>query len=93
MGYLDQSELEKESTLILLRRLVKIFESLGVVDSAQRQRLALDAIAAGVTLATITTVSSVTNIAAQTGLAGMDREMYINHARITHNNAIRNQLN
>jgi hypothetical protein len=93
MGYLDQSELAKESTQILLRRLVKIFESLGVVDSAQRQRLALDAITAGVILPTITTITVVNTVAAQTGMAGMDREMYINEARITHNNAIRNQLN
>jgi hypothetical protein len=93
MAYQDESEEAREETLILMRRLLKVVESLGVVDVAGRQRVAIDAITSGLTLATITTVSSVTNVAGQTALAGMDREMYINAARTTHNNAIRNNLN
>lgn len=92
MAYSDNSELASEESLQQLARLTKILESLGVADSAQRQRLAIDMITSGLTLATITTVGTITTVSAQTTLAGMDREMYINQSRITHANAIRNQL-
>ncbi len=78
-----------------LRRIAKLSESLSVVDSAQRQRISLDSIAAGVTLPTVTgvtTVSSVTNVAAQGSMAGMDREMYINIARQTYAMCIRAKI-
>lgn len=88
--------------LAAIQRLVKISESLQVVDSAQRQRITIDAalpagantigavnIASAQTLATVTTVSSVTNVAS---VAGMDREQYINIARQTYANAIRSNL-
>lgn len=87
-----------EDLLGLLERLVKISESLQVVDSAQRQRIRIDDITTGLTLATVSTVttvstvSSVTNVAAQTALAGMDREMYINISRQTYAEAIRANL-
>jgi len=82
----------------MLQRMVKLMESLAIVDVAQRQRISLDAIPAGVTLPTVTTVttvstvSSVTNVAAQTALAGMDREMYINIAKQTYATSLRPQL-
>jgi hypothetical protein len=44
------------------------------------------------TVSTVNTIASVTNIAAQTALAGMDREMYINIAKNTYANSIRSQL-
>lgn len=81
----------------MLMRLVKLMESNAVVDAAQRQRISVDAIAAGVslptvaavtTVTTVTTVGSVTNIAAT---AGMDREQYINIAKQTYN-GLRSQL-
>ena len=78
-----------DDLLEMIMRLVKISETLQVVDSAQRQRIAIDSIAAGVTLPT---VSSVTNVAAQTGMAGMDREMYINIAKQTYAQSIRANL-
>lgn len=68
-----------DSTIIHLRKIIKLLETLTVVDSAQRQRVALDAITATIT---------VTN---QTTLAGMDREMYINQARNAAN-SLRQQL-
>jgi hypothetical protein len=80
---------------MLMGILVGMCESLQVVDSAQRQRIAIDAIATGLTLATVTnvgTVSTVTNVAAQTSLAGMDREMYINIADQTYALCIRQHL-
>jgi hypothetical protein len=98
---LPVSTLRAEDLLVMLSRVVKLLESNAVVDSAQRQRISLDAIAAGVALPTVTTVtgvttvttvatvSSVTNVAAN---AGMDREQYINIAKQTYGMAIRPQL-
>jgi predicted metalloendopeptidase len=88
-------EARVEDLLAIIQRLVKVCESLQVVDSAQRQRVTIDAITGNLTLATVSTVStvsSVTNVAAQTSLAGMDREMYINIARQTYENSIRSKL-
>lgn len=91
-----------ENLISLLGRLVKISESSQVVDSAQRQRVTLDSITAALTLANITTVSNVTTVATVTAVtavtnmtqnAGMDREQYINIAKQTYANSIRNRLN
>ena len=79
-----------ENLISLLGRLVKISESSQVVDSAQRQRVTLDSITAALTLANVTTVTAVTNM---TQNAGMDREQYINIAKQTYANSIRNRLN
>jgi hypothetical protein len=87
-----------DNLLATLQMLIGICETLQVVDSAQRQRIAIDAIATGLTLATVTTVgtvntvSSVTNVAAQSSMAGMDREMYINIAEQTYAQCIRQNL-
>ena len=82
-----------ENLISLLERLVKISESSQVVDSAQRQRVTLDSITAALTLANITTVSTVTAVTNMTQNAGMDREQYINIAKQTYTNSIRNRLN
>jgi len=78
-----------DALLEMLQRLIKVSEALQVVDSAQRQRIALDTIAGGLTLGTVTTVSSVTNVASN---AGMDREQYINIAKQTYALSIRPNL-
>jgi hypothetical protein len=75
--------------LAQIKRLIKISETLQVVDSSQRQRISVDTIATGVTLPTVSTVTSVTNIASN---AGMDREQYINIARQAYANGIRTNL-
>jgi len=75
-----------------LRRIAKLSESLSVVDSAQRQRISLDSIAAGVTLPTVTSVGTVTTVTGVTTMAGMDREMYINIARQTYAMCIRAKI-
>jgi hypothetical protein len=93
MSYQDSSKLGSESSVVLLRRIVKIAESLSVADLGQRQRIVIDAIAAGVTLPAVSAVTSITNVVAQTSLAGMDREMYINQARQVYGNVIRAGLN
>lgn len=83
-----------------LQRLVKITESLQVVDSAQRQRVTIDAgtlpavttvgtVTTVTTVSTVSTVSSVTNVASN---AGMDREQYINIAKQTYAQSIRSRL-
>lgn len=82
----------------LLQRLVKISETLQVVDQQQRQRIAIDSIASGVTLptvTTVTTVSTVSTVSAVTNVAsnaGMDREQYINIAKQTYAQSIRQGL-
>lgn len=51
-----------DDQIILLRRIVKLLESQGATDAAQRARFTLDSITAGVTLPTITTVGTVTTV-------------------------------
>lgn len=68
---------------ILLKRLAKILESNTVVDSAQRQRITIDA----GTLPTVTTVSTVTNLSGAGGVSPlehiliMSRNLYANEIR------------
>jgi len=84
-----------DDLLGLLQRLVKVCETLQVVDVAQRQRITLDAISANLFLQgvnVVTTVATVNNVAAQTSMAGMDREMYINIAKQTYAQSIRANL-
>jgi|688.fasta_scaffold07497_26 hypothetical protein len=89
---------QTDDLLRMLSRLVKILECNAVVDQQQRQRVTIDAIASSLTLGTVSTVSNlgtvsnVQTVAAQTALAGMDREMYINIAKNTYANSIRSQL-
>jgi hypothetical protein len=89
---------QSDDLLRMLSRLVKILECNAVVDQQQRQRVTIDAITGSLTLGTVSTVtnlgtvSTVSTVAAQTTLAGMDREMYINLAKNTYANSIRSQL-
>jgi len=82
-----------DDLIAMIQRLVKICESLQVVDAAQRQRIVIDAISGSLTLSTVSVVSTVNTVAAQTSLAGMDREMYINIAKQTYALSIRANLN
>jgi hypothetical protein len=86
---------QSDDLLRMLSRLVKILECNAVVDQQQRQRVTLDSISANLNLQgvnVVTTVATVNNVAAQSTLAGMDREMYINVAKNTYANSIRSQL-
>ena len=79
----------------LLSRLVKVMENQQACDAGQRQRVAVDAISAGVTLPTVTTVTTVTTVSAVTNVqqvANMGQEQYINIARNTYANSIRSKL-
>jgi len=82
--YLDDSYTpSSDEALVLLRRMVKLMEPLATQDSAQRQRVTIDA----GTLPAVTTVTTVTNV---TGLGGVDaRFHYTDQARNAYANGIR----
>jgi hypothetical protein len=77
-----------ETLIALMARAVKLLDSNAIVDSAQRQRIVVDA-GTITTVTTVTTVSAVTNVAAN---AGMDREQYINISKQTVAQGIRSRL-
>jgi hypothetical protein len=101
----------QDDTIVILARILKLLESLSIVDSAQRQRITLDAVTGGLALGSVTissgsitvggtvsvninagsnVIGSINNIAT---MAGMDREMYINQARVAYNTGISAKLN
>jgi hypothetical protein len=82
--YLDDANTpSSDEAIVLLRRMVKLMEPLAVQDSAQRQRVTIDA----GTLPAVTTVTTVTNV---TGLGGVDaRFQYTDQARNAYANGIR----
>lgn len=51
-----------DDSILLLRRILKALEPSTAQDTAQRQRITLDAITSGLTLSAVTTVSAVTSI-------------------------------
>ena len=87
-----EEDIQQISALAL--QTVEILASQNAVDGQNRQRITLDAIAAGLTLATVTavgtvttvtTVSSVTNIAA---IAGWDNRQFENPANLLFNSQL-----
>jgi hypothetical protein len=97
-----EEDIQQLATLAL--QTVEILASQNAVDGQNRQRFTLDAIAAGLTLATVTsvgsvgtvstvttvgTVSSVTNIAA---VAGWDQRQYENPANLLFNSQLSTNL-
>jgi len=71
--------------LLLIRRLVKLCEPLANVDSAGRQRIAVDA--------TIATVSTLTTINSIPSFLGMNQQQFSDNARTAYNTGLRNNLN
>ena len=109
------SLVSQDDTLVILARILKLLESLSIVDSAQRQRVVVDAFGAALSVTVssgnitvagtvaVSTVGSITgalptgantigNVTTST-IAGMDREMYINQARVAYNTGISAKLN
>lgn len=92
------SDTDLQEMVKLLSRMVKIMENQQSTDSAQRQRVVVDtgaltaSIAGSQTLATVTTVSTVSSVTNTAAIAGMGQEQYINIARNTFANSIRNKL-
>jgi hypothetical protein len=97
---LKTADVDNQEIVKLLSRLVKIAENQQSTDSAQRQRTTVDSITTGLTLSNVTTVGTVSSITGGTittvsnaaAIAGMDREQYINIARNTYANSLRNKL-
>lgn len=92
-----------DEAIALLRRLVKFFETQSATDTAQRQRITVDSITAGVALPTVTTVTAVTAItnALPAGtntignigtVNGWNQQMFADPARTAYNTGIRSQL-
>lgn len=85
-----------EDSTILLRRIIRQVDSLGVVDSAQRQKITIDSITGSLTLSTVTTVGTVSTVTSATNLValgGVDgRYLHIDTARNAYANGVRNNL-
>jgi len=78
-----------DETTTLLRRIVHLLESQATVDQQNRQRITLDSITGSLTLGTITTVGTVSNI---TTLAAENQRLFIDTARTAYNTGIRSKL-
>jgi hypothetical protein len=83
-----------ETLIALMARAVKLLDSNAIVDSAQRQRIVIDAgtITTVSTVSTVTTVSTVSAVNNVVANAGMDREQYINISKQTMAQGIRQRL-
>lgn len=78
-----------EESLVLLRRMVRLMESLAVIDINQRQRVNVET----GTLATVSTVSTVNTVGNTTALGGADaRFLLIDTARNAFANGVRSKL-
>jgi hypothetical protein len=100
--FLDNTFLPaSEESIQYLKKIVQVLTPLATQDTQQRQRVAVDTIAAGTlttvgtinaisTIGTLSTVSSVSNLVA---IGGVDpRFQFIDAARLTYAQGIRNNL-
>jgi hypothetical protein len=88
-------DLALDDSVVLLRKIVKLLEASGNVDSANRQRIYIDGILNGLVLSTVGVVSTVTTVTSVTdlaGIAGWDRRMFVDPARTAFNTGIRSKL-
>ena len=115
MAYLEQTQLTdikdnvidpaENETIIWLRRIVKLLEVSATCDPANRQRITLDSITAGVALPTVTAVTTVSTVTAVTaitnalpagtntlGYIGMISDTRTDLTRNTYANGIRRNL-
>lgn len=76
----------QDEQIILLRRIAKVLESTAAADVAQRQRITLDAITSGLTLATVTSVGNIGTV------SSLDQRQFIDVARNAYANGIRSKL-
>lgn len=85
----------EDETVGLLKILVDLLYSNAITDAGQRQRIVIDAITAGLALATVTTVttvstvSSVTNVA---GIFGVNQQMYMDMLHMQYDSGIRDRI-
>ena len=80
---------EISEEIILLRRMVQMMSQQNAVDSFSRQRVVIDAITGTLTLTNITTVATVSNVAA---IAGEGVRQFEVPARSCYSNSIRDKL-
>lgn len=85
-----------DEQIILFRRLLKILESQSATDIANRQRITIDAIAGGLTLATVSSIANALpaggNTIGSVLAAGADQRQFIDVARTNYNTGIRSKL-
>lgn len=89
-----------EETVLLLKRLVRILDSVATVDVQNRQRVVVESaaqtsitIAAAQTLATLTTVTNAVPVGNVATMGGVDpRFEFMELARISYSNGIRSKL-
>lgn len=89
-----------EESIMLLRRMVKILDSIATVDVQNRQRVAVEAmpqttiaIAAAQTLATLTSITNAIPVGNVATMGGIDpRWEFMELARISYSNGIRSKI-
>jgi hypothetical protein len=90
----DQAEMHDNYTHILLERIAGLLAPMATQDAAQRQRVSVDAFPG--TIATITTLTGITNAVPLGNLAtmgGVDpRFLFIENARNSYSNGLRSKL-
>jgi hypothetical protein len=74
-----------DDSILYLRRMVKLMESNATVDAGNRQRVSIDAVGTGVSLAVTSTITLAT-------IAGQNQQMYQDVARNAYANGIRANL-
>ena len=85
----------QDDNIALLRRIVKLLEASANADIGNRQRIVVDAITGGLTLATVSTVSTVTNpvpVGNVATVASYDQRQFQDPSRIAYNTGVRSQL-
>lgn len=78
----------QDEQIILLRRIAKILETTSAADIAQRQRITIDAVTGGVSIA----IAAANNTIGNVSVGGADQRQFIDIARNTYANGIRNKL-
>jgi hypothetical protein len=84
-----------DQTVGLLKILVDLLYSNAITDAGQRQRIVIDAITAGLTLATVTTVntvSTVSTVSNLTNLFGVNQQMYMDMLHMQYDSGIRDRI-
>jgi len=66
------SLLAQDDTIVILARILKLLESLSIVDSAQRQRITLDSVTGGLTLGAVTVSSGTITVGSGTVNANLN---------------------
>jgi hypothetical protein len=84
-----------DETVGLLNILVDLLYSNAITDAGQRQRIVIDAITTGLTLAAVTTVntvSTVSTVSNLTNLFGVNQQMYMDMLHMQYDSGIRDRI-